>query len=105
MSVNIELVEKIPVLEKHRRQLRAKGVDEAVFLTGVKTGKIEASKLNSNGTFEIGDQNILELNNEDYRLQLNPKSDVDSKVSLPTQMTYFPNLFSEGKIRNLANQL
>ena len=85
-----ELVAKYPQLKNMRDNMYAKNVDEVLFASGVKVGspKTRVSVPDITSNVGIADDSIVNLNNEAYKLQLNPFSE-KSKLSLFTQVTYF----------------
>ena len=66
-------------------------IDEMIHESGVKTGlPATLSGYNEqNDSFYFDDKSILELSNENWRIQLNPSADIDSHVSLFTQLLYY----------------
>ncbi len=107
-----DLVSRHPKLEALRQEMRDKNVHEFVFDSGTKVGApSEQVNLPSviaydNNSITIDPKSVVELNNENYRLQLNPSADAFDKVSNPTQLGYFLNVMhklSAAGTRNLAN--
>lgn len=98
-SVNLsdELIEQFPFLNTVRQKMRDASIDELIFESGVKVGKpvllTSAEEVESPhvGTFAFS--NTLEIDNEHFRMQLNPRHDPDDRVSMFTQLTYFLNVF------------
>jgi hypothetical protein len=86
-----ELVAKYPALKNMRDNMYATNTDELLHGSGVKIGA-PASQINPYDILTspnaISEDNVVSLNNEAYKLQLNPFSE-KNKVSLFTQLTYF----------------
>lgn len=86
-------------------------VDEMIHESGVKTGlPATLSAYNeASQSFDFTDKSILELSNENWRIQLNPSADIDSHVSLFTQLLYYAGFdktnmdASTGIYNSLAN--
>lgn len=71
-------------------------IDEVIFDSGVKTGK--PSRQNTWSDLIDTDsgfipESIITVDNSDYRVQFNPESTLEAKVSLPTQLSYIMNLY------------
>lgn len=107
-----DLVSRHPKLEALRQEMRDKNIHEFVFDSGTKVGApSEQVNLPSviaydNNNITIDPKSVVELNNESYRLQLNPSGDAYDKVSNPTQLGYFLNVMhklSAAGSRNLTN--
>ena len=87
-----ELVNQFPMLGKVREKMVNKDVDELVFESAFKVGQPKL-RVNPNDLFNdnfiINEKSIVKLSNYNYKLQLNPEHEVDSKVAKPTQLSYF----------------
>lgn len=67
-------------------------IHEVAFKTAVKTGAPSTMTNTKDDNFSIDPASVIRLNNADYRIQLNlRKTKVETKISHPTQLTYFPN--------------
>ena len=101
-----ELIEQFPMLGKVRDKMIAKNVDELVFESAFKVGQPKF-RINPNSLFDdnftIDDKSIVKLTNHNYKLQLNPEHEVDSKVAKPTQLSYFLSIL--GKNSDQAKQV
>lgn len=86
-------------------------IDEAVYISGIKVGSpTKGSNVNEDGSITIDKESILELNNSNYRHQLNPRHDADSKTANPGQLTYQintngKNFASSKKVLDLNNMM
>lgn len=88
---NRELTEDF---KKIRDYLEANEIDEVIFSSGVKVGASQelssfydiVGNAADNQSLQKG---VLELDNEQYRLQLNPSTTSEKKVNNPTQLSYF----------------
>lgn len=75
-------------------------IEEVVFATAVKVGMpIELNNwnelLNPNENITFKEKSTFDIDNKDYRIQLDPEADLDSEVSYPTQLSYLMNLYNE----------
>ena len=94
-----DLVERFPSLGQLRTAMRVAGVGEYVMDSGIKNGAPATDQQATTGynfqtgqtDFNIPGSSILELYNENFRIQLDPESKIDTLVSNPTQMAYFIN--------------
>ncbi len=98
-----ELAEEFPSLKILRQKMRNKNIGEFVFHSAVKVGApLVKNMVDSNLIFtegyEIPDLSILELDNNNYKLQLNPEHDVESQVAKPTQLSYFLSIVEDNVI-------
>lgn len=98
-----ELVEEFPSLKTLRQKMRNKNVGEFVFHSAFKVGApLVKNMVDSNLIFtedyEIPDLSILELDNNNYKLQLNPEHGVESQVAKPTQLSYFLSIVEDNVI-------
>ncbi len=96
-----DLVSRHPKLEQIREAMRAIKADEYVFKTANKVGGPKTlagngytdNKVTLDGQFNeeilFTEDNIVTLDNENYRIQLDPKAGLDKLVSNPTQLAYF----------------
>ncbi len=94
-----ELVEEFPSLGVLRYNLRKKkGVDEAIFASGVKLGMPQATASYPEiltGEYEIMDTMTIDVFNRDYRLQLDPKSKIKSRTTQPSQLIYLMSVLDQ----------
>jgi hypothetical protein len=96
-----ELVDQFSELGNLRDHMRRIGVQEAVFNSAVKVGNpIATSRVAWNDAisdreFEVAGAAVLTLNNNNYRMQLNPVADLDKGVSNPSQLNYFLNILEQ----------
>jgi hypothetical protein len=84
-----------------REKMDKHGIDELVFASAVKAGL--PAERHTLEEFMKSDQpikGILELENEHYQIQLNPRAKVDSSAALFTQLSYFLNIYSSSKDKN-----
>ena len=96
-----DLVSKHPKLEQLRAAMRAIKADEYVFKTANKVGGPKTlagngyanNKVTVDGKFNeelnFTEDNVVVLDNKNYRIQLDPKAALDKVVSNPTQLAYF----------------
>ena len=110
VALTDELTRKHPKLQKVLNVMDNKNVDEIIFASGVKNGQpvilskhgyktsknihgVETTVPTSNQGFnpEIHDDSIMELDNESFRIQLDPVSDINSLVANMSQLTYLIN--------------
>lgn len=96
-----DLVSKHPKLEQLRAAMRAIKADEYVFKTANKVGGPKTlagngyanNKVTVDGKFNeelnFTEDNVIVLDNKNYRIQLDPKAALDKVVSNPTQLAYF----------------
>jgi uncharacterized protein YqfB (UPF0267 family) len=97
------LVEKYPALGKIRSYLEDAGAGELVFGSAVKSAKTLSKVKLADIYSHVGGQKVdvsgsmLELNNENYKMQFNPVAKVDKKVSIFTQLMYFINIMGTNK--------
>lgn len=100
-----ELIEKFPELVAVDKFMEANDIDEIIFSSGIKVGGAPAISdeiINSYQDWSREDPSIIktpldpsqvmELDNEYFKLQLNPKSKVDKDTSIFTQLLYFLNI-------------
>lgn len=102
-----EFVAEHPALEVLRNKMRMNYIDgvsrpikEVIFKSSNKVGVPSGTKQNKwydlvdemQGTL-FNKDSLFEMDNRDYRIQLDPASEIDSHVSLPTQMAYLIKLF------------
>lgn len=97
-----ELVARFPKLKALREAMENQRVDELVFDSANKVGVPVAKDGNTNlrsmpgpneGEFNISipDGAVYNLNNENFRLQLNPAAESYGNISFMTQLAYFIN--------------
>lgn len=93
-----ELIKQFPHLEQYAQIMREKQVDQLVFSSAMKIGgpaKNNLAKIDESGfldTSSIGeDKNIMNINNENLRFQLNPSKNVESSVANMSQGTSMMN--------------
>jgi len=72
---------------------KAVPIDEAVFTSAVKVGAPVITSSYNNGKFEIDSNSIMELDNNNFRMQLNPRSKLNKMVKKPSQLLYFFNSY------------
>lgn len=91
-----ELVAKFPHLAGYRQAMRDSKADQMVFASAVKIGKPKGLAAIDSYSGEIKpnsvkDTSFIELNNENFRFQLNPAKSVDIDTRNPSQGTAFMN--------------
>lgn len=96
-----ELVRKFPRLAALRTKMELANVDEAVFASGIKTGKPSSLK-KLDEILKIEDitelqQSTLTLSNRQFRLQHNPAASPSKEVSIFTQLMYFLSVYDSTK--------
>lgn len=85
------LMNRFPSLRKLNSRMAENEVGELIFDSGNKIGN--PANRPEIQEFENGLQvTTLELRNENFKIQLNPRSKSDSGVALPTQLVYFHNV-------------
>ena len=96
-----DLIKRHPLFEKIRNEMRAVNADELVFKTANKVGGPKVlggngyvnNKVPADGQFtedlSFTEDNIITLDNSNYRIQLDPKSGLNKLVASPTQLAYF----------------
>jgi hypothetical protein len=73
-------------------------VEEVIFKTGVKVG-IPATLndwykfINPENKLDFHPDSEIEIDNRDYRIQLDPEANLDAEVSYPSQLSYILNLY------------
>jgi hypothetical protein len=92
-----DLAIRFPELGRIRAQMRNNKIDELHFGSGTKLGRPkQLTSLDSFMDPEVdSNNNVLTLDNANYRIQLNPRSKVDKQVSIPTQLMYFINVLNK----------
>jgi len=95
-----DLVNKYPKLKKEKEAMIEAGVSEKIYITGNKVGvPLSAAEtptiFEEAKAFKINEESVIELSNENYRLQLNPNHATDSAVSIFTQLAYFVNVLGK----------
>ena len=97
-----ELIEEFPSLGKLRNNIRRSGAMEAVFRSAVKIGLPESSASFSDMLKDdyikdsvSSDAMSFDVLNDHYRIQLDPKSDIDSHVSQPSQLMYLAGILEQ----------
>lgn len=92
-----ELIAKFPNLQTYADLMRSKGIDQMVFASAMKIGgpdKKNLARLTEEGDIDVSsvsDLNMLSINNENLRFQLNPAKDVDASVANKSQGTAMMN--------------
>lgn len=96
----MNVIPRFPELKHIRDNMRKLNAEELVFESAVKIGSpaklanlesLSRERLDTDKLIEENINSIVELDNTNYRLQLNPIHDLDSLVSNPTQITYHVN--------------
>ena len=96
-----DLVNRFPALKDLRTKMERAKVGEFIMDTAIKNGNPKVqSKTGYNfetgeTNFRIAKQSIIEMDSNNFRIQLDPEADIDTFVSNPTQLGYFIN--SNGK--------
>lgn len=105
-----ELCANNPQLAQLREQMRntkgtnGKPIGEYVFVSGFKVGAPnELTNPEKVFTEGINPESIVEMDNRNWRIQLNPAHDVNGTIANPTQLTYFANF--NGTNKELADKL
>lgn len=108
------LVERFPTLARLRYQMEKAQFDEMTFLSAVKVGApTSTASLEDFMTADnVNELNIhsYDLDNQYYRMQLNPYSDVDNYVTIYSQLMYFLNILegneeSASTVYNIVSSL
>lgn len=91
-----QLVEDYPHLRKLREQMRAEGIEQATFISSVKTATPEnAAEMKDDGIYFNGKEgfgdSVLVLDSKNLRSQLNPAKSIDTSVANPSQVTSMMN--------------
>jgi len=115
VALTDDLVSRHPKLNYVRHEMRRAGVDEFVFNSGVKTGAPSVQSphgYNTVGTsqvikptslatfkrkFKIKSESIMELQNSNYRIQLDPIHSIDTTIANMSQLTFQINLNGENR--------
>lgn len=89
-----DLVQKFPELQALVNFMRVNNAGEVLYQSAIKVGKLgkTVSTTDISAGKDMGSAYKMELDNEYYKLQLNPKSKIDSKTSIFTQLMYFLNI-------------
>ena len=96
-----DLVNRFPALKKLRSRMEAAGVGEFIMDTAIKNGNPQVQSTTGYNfktgktNFKIKPESIIELDSNNFRIQLDPEANIDTLVSNPTQLGYFIN--SNGK--------
>jgi uncharacterized protein Usg len=105
VELSQDLIDSIPnsrLLEIIKNRMESENIDELYFASAVKLG-LPRNTLNwedvIKGDVEIPPASILDLNNDQYRMQLNPRSKTDSETALFTQLMYFLNVLGTNNER------
>ena len=97
-----QLVEQFPSLGVLRENMRRSETGEAIYISGVKVGEPNATVADEN-VFKEGyvadDLSSFEIFNRDYRIQLDPLSNINSKVSQPSQLIYLMKILDQNQYR------
>lgn len=97
-----ELTDRFPKLKEILRQMEIKGYDELVFASAIKVG-LDTRYKNVNNFIFGGETSYMDLDNEHFRLQLNPYADPDNYTTIFSQLMYFLNIL--GKNTKKADQV
>ena len=93
-----ELVSEFPSLGQLRKNMRAAEAGEAVFASGIKIG-IPESVASFEEIFKqdyvTDPTSIMTIPNDHYRIQLDPTSKIDSKVTQPSQMVFLSRVMAK----------
>ena len=99
-----ELIKEFPSLGILRDNIRRSGSLEAVFGSGVKVGIPEVtasfSDMLTEGYVqdpELVKQMTFEVENDHYRIQLDPKAKIESKVRQPSQLIYLARVLANNQ--------
>jgi len=102
-----ELVAKFPELKKVRDFMETNQFEELLYKSAVKVGGaatnlITSDDINAGAKLAEEHPGIDFIDNNFYKLQFNPKSKIDNKVSLFTQLMYFLNILGTNSQEALA---
>lgn len=91
-----EMVNRFPKLKEIRNMLEASNIDEYVFGSAFKVGQPNDMVSPEESLKEYVDKGaassgVVTLSNEYWRIQFNPLTDADTRVTHPSQATYFVN--------------
>lgn len=93
IKVSGELAKRFPAMAKLKEYMETHNIDEIHSSGAVKLGRdtnlLTVEDIRNN---VAPDGKKLMLSNRNYRMQFNPKSKVDSSVSIFTQLMYFMNI-------------
>ena len=98
-----DLVNRFPALKDLRTKMERANVGEFIMDSAIKNGNPKVqSKTGYNfetgeTNFRIAKESIIEMDSNNFRIQLDPEANIDTFVSNPTQLGYFIN--SNGKNR------
>lgn len=102
VELSNDLVDQFPQLAKVRKYLEDQSVDELIFASAVKVGLpsriMEADSLFKDDAPDL--INTMDLENEGFRMQLNPYHEAAGHVATPTQFLYFLNIENTGVSSN-----
>jgi hypothetical protein len=93
-----DLCDRHPALSLLRNKMRKKNIDEVIFNSALKLGnpivKNDWYKLtDASQDIDIDDLSVFDIDNRDFRIQLDPAAKLDAKVSHPTQLSYMLRLY------------
>jgi hypothetical protein len=97
-----ELIEEFPSLGILLANMRRNNADEAVFRSAIKIGIPESaapfeSVLSEN--YAADPSMLFDINNDQYRIQMDPKSKISGKTSQPSQLIYLASVLSQNTKR------
>ena len=87
-----DIVSRFPKLGELRDAMRKANAGEYVMNSGIKNGSPSTKATTGYNSrtgavdFNIPQSSVVELYNENYRIQLDPEAKIDTLVSNPTQM-------------------
>jgi hypothetical protein len=93
-----ELIKEFPSLGQLLTNMRKNGADEAVFASAVKIGMPQSTASYSdilNPDYTADPTMLFDVNNDQYRIQLDPKSKIEGKTSQPSQLIYLASVLSQ----------
>jgi hypothetical protein len=94
VELSNDLVERFPGLKNLRDKMDNQNIGEALFATAIKSG-LPSSIMTADKALSAESenfQNVLELDNEGLRMQLNPIHDPKGHTAMPSQFMYFLNV-------------
>ncbi len=98
-----DLCDRHPVLNILRNKMRKAKIDEVIFNSALKIGnpivRNDWFKLtDATQEIDIDEQSVFEIDNRDFRIQLDPAAKLDAKVSHPTQLSYMLRLYGTNDV-------
>jgi hypothetical protein len=106
VKLSDDLIKNNSALAMILAKMRKANIDELVFATTMKSGLPVVQNnwydlTDSTKDIEIDEASVFEIDNRDFRIQLDPAAKLDSQVSNPTQLSYLLRLYGTNTV--LAN--